>query len=342
MTKSLSTLSLLAMASTSVALPSHAQPVARTAVKDKVGYIDVSVATVWTNPGKPRPVDAPSLTNPAEVETWLSSMSVEQYLNLTDDNRSQSQALYGSLVHILDLKDGWYQVAVASEPSPKNELGYPGWVPASQVSIDDGYGSLLRTNPFAMVDKSATGTLYRDIFMKEKFMDISYDTRLPVILNLGIAVQVRVPSAGSAYLHRSDVSLYDTEKDIPYPAKEDLIKTASLFFGKPYLWGGTSGFAFDCSGFTHTIYHGHGITIARDAGPQAVSANQGRSVEKHELQVGDLMFYAHNVSNPDTIHHVAMYIGDGQMVEAFGAGVPVRRTSARLGSEYWGARRYLR
>ena len=149
-------------------------------------------------------------------------------------------------------------------------------------------------------------------------------------------------SAGSAYLHSSDVSLYDTEKDIPYPAKEDLIKTASLFFGKPYLWGGTSGFAFDCSGFTHTIYHGHGITIARDAGPQAVSANQGRSVEKHELQVGDLMFYAHNVSNPDTIHHVAMYIGDGQMVEAFGAGVPVRRTSARLGSEYWGARRYLR
>ncbi|KAK3181429.1 hypothetical protein K4F52_007291 [Lecanicillium sp. MT-2017a] len=322
-------------------LPSPAKITTRSDGMNKVGYIDVSVATVWTDSSKPRDVDAPALTNPADIKTWLSSMTVDQYLDLTDSSRTQTQAVYGTLVHILDYKDGWYKIAVTGEPSPKNDLGYPGWVPATQVSLDQGYGSLQSDKSFALVDKEATVPLYRDFFLRETFMDISYDTRLPVTLNLGLAVQVVAPSGGSAYIRGADVTIYGSEKDIPYPSKEDLMTTAKLLLGKPYLWGGTSGFALDCSGFTHTVYHAHGITIGRDTGPQA-SSTDAIPVKKEDLQTGDLLFYATNVSDADTIHHVAMYAGNGEMAEAYGAGVPVRITPARFGSEYCGARRYLK
>ena len=54
---------------------------------------------------------------------------------------------------------------------------------------------------------------------------------------------------------------------------------------------GTSGFGFDCSGFTHTIYKSHGITIPRDSGPQS---RAGVAVDKENLQKGDLIFFAHD------------------------------------------------
>ena len=55
------------------------------------------------------------------------------------------------------------------------------------------------------------------------------------------------------------------------------------------------------------------------------------------LQPGDLVFWATNPDNPSTIHHVALYIGGGQIIEAPQSGVRVRITSMRYGYEYIGA-----
>jgi cell wall-associated NlpC family hydrolase len=119
------------------------------------------------------------------------------------------------------------------------------------------------------------------------------------------------------------------------------VKAAKLFLNRPYLWGGTSGFAFDCSGFTHTLYDAHGITICRDADAQADYTGHGTNVTQSDLQPGDLIFYASNLTNPGTIYHVAMFAGDGKMIEAYGAGVPVRITPVRFNEDYWGAERFL-
>lgn len=59
----------------------------------QVGYIDAYVATLRTNPNKPRTIDAPALTNPALIQKWLQSMTVKQYLNLTDDSRNANSGL---------------------------------------------------------------------------------------------------------------------------------------------------------------------------------------------------------------------------------------------------------
>ena len=128
-------------------------------------------------------------------------------------------------------------------------------------------------------------------------------------------------------------------RDIPHPSGADLVRHAAGFVNVPYLWGGRAGFGLDCSGFTSTIYQMSGITLPRDAGPQAADS-RGRAIDKSALQPGDLLFYSHS-KDPDAIYHVAMYSGDGNMIEAFETGTPVRITPARLDADYWGARRYL-
>ncbi|OQE38039.1 hypothetical protein PENCOP_c009G04721 [Penicillium coprophilum] len=324
------------------ALPSsNATPKLDTRAPVQHGYIKVVAATLWTDSSKPRAIDEPALTDPVQLEKWLSSMSLTDFRDLTGNSRTQTQALYGARVEILDHQSGWYEVAVPGQATPKNKLGYPGWVPESQVSFDNHYGKLQSSRPFAIIDKSATVSLYRDPGLKSKLTDISYDTRLPVIRENGSVIEVAVPDSGSAFLAVHDASVYKSASEIPYPTSVDLINTAKLFLGLPYLWGGMSGYAFDCSGFTHTLYHSHGISIARDADAQADFTGHGTRVEKADLQPADLIFYASNLSDPSTIYHVAMYIGEGQMVEAYDAGTPVRITEARFGDEYWGAERFL-
>ena len=308
---------------------------------EDVGYISVSVATVWTSPDKPRPVDAPALGNPADIEGWLGAMTLDEFLDLTDSSRTQTQALYGTKVSILSKQDDWYEVAVHGQPSPKNSKGYPGWVPAVQVAFDDSYGELQSKKPFAAIDKARTTLLCKDGALTNACIDITYATRLPVIAENDKSIHVAVPG-GKAYISPEDATVYNSASEIPYPTGKDLLESGKLFIGDHYLWGGTSGYAFDCSGLTHTLYHAHGITIGRDADAQADFEGHGDPVERDDLQVGDLIYYASNLSDPSTIHHVAMYAGDGQMLEAHGARVPTQIAPVRFDEEYWGAQRFLK
>ncbi|KAF2164722.1 hypothetical protein M409DRAFT_25115 [Zasmidium cellare ATCC 36951] len=321
-----------------------AAPHDSTRTTPSIGYIDVSVATLWTNPSKPRAIDAPALQNPAQIQQWLDSMTTAEYLDLTDSDRTQTQALYGTQVHILNSTDDWYEIAVPDQLTPKNALGYPGWVAAVQVSFNEGYGKLQASKPFAQVESAATVPLYHDPWLRNPIMNISYGTRLPVLStnpNSRCSIQVSLTSCKTAYLPSNSAKIYNSPSSIPHPTGADLVRSGTLFLSRAYLWGGTSGYAFDCAGFTGTLYRAHGITIARDSGAQATYTGHGVSVEKEALEMRDLLFYATNVSDAASIHHVAMYAGQGEMLEAYGAGVPVRRTGVRFGGEFWGAERVL-
>ena len=296
---------------------------------------------LWTNPRKPRAVDAPALTKPAHIQEWLDDMTTKQFLDLTTDGRTQTQALYGAPVYILKSHKEWFEIAVPGQPTPKNTLGYPGWVPAEQISFDSHYGVMQANKPFAQVDKAATVPLYHDAGMMHKIMNISYDTRLPVLEKSKHCIKVATPDGGCAYLSQSEATIYGSVSAIPYPTGKDLVAAAEMFLNRPYIWGGTSGFAFDCSGFTHTLYDAHGITIGRDADAQADFTGHGVRVSKSELQPGDIIFYASNLSDASTIYHDALFAGKGKMIEAYGAGIPVRITPVRFNKDYWGAERFL-
>jgi gamma-D-glutamyl-L-lysine dipeptidyl-peptidase len=306
-------------------------------------FVAVSVATVWTTPQSPRPVDHPALTNPVDIRGWLSDMTPAQQQALTSDNLTQTQALFGDRVFVVGQQSDWDEVLVPGQPTPKDSLGYPGWIPKAQLATDPGYGALREHAPFALADRGITTWQYRESGLSDQDLEISTNTRLPVLSRTDKAVQVTTPDRGPRWLDAQTVAVYEKPTDITHPTGADLVRYAAMFVNVPYLWGGRAGFGFDCSGFTSTIYQVHGITLPRDAGPQAADS-RGRPVDKSALQPGDLLFYSHDSTdpdNPDAIHHVAMYSGNGDMIEAFDSTTPVRITPVRLDTDYWGARRYL-
>jgi gamma-D-glutamyl-L-lysine dipeptidyl-peptidase len=276
-------------------------------------YVDVAVATAWVSPGLDRPVDAPAVANPVDVRRWTANMTLAQRADLV--GKLETQALYGNPVKVLERRGDWAHVAVVGQPTPREALGYPGWVPARQIiSATPGsglFGDLQRTRPFALVTAGTTW-LYEDAAGRHRDMELSADTRLPVLARTTSAVRVATPDRGDRWLPARDVHVYAKAADIPRPTGADLVRTATRFAGLHYLWAGTSAFGFDCSGFTHTVYDLHGITIPRDASAQK---NAGTPVAKDALRPGDLIFYAYD-HGTGSIHHTGMYIGGGYEIDA--------------------------
>ncbi len=90
----------------------------------------------------------------------------------------------------------------------------------------------------------------------------------------------------------------------------EAVRIAKSYIGVPYVYGGTTPNGFDCSGFVQYVYRQMGISINRVAADQA---RNGVYVAKEDLQPGDLVFFA---KPGRTIHHVGMYVGNGQYIHA--------------------------
>jgi cell wall-associated NlpC family hydrolase len=91
--------------------------------------------------------------------------------------------------------------------------------------------------------------------------------------------------------------------------------------GRPYQWGAAGPYTYDCSGLTMVAWAHAGVGLLHYTGYQWV---EGGHVPLDQLARGDLLFYATNNADPSTIHHVGIYIGGGEMVDAPYTGVDVR------------------
>jgi cell wall-associated NlpC family hydrolase len=100
--------------------------------------------------------------------------------------------------------------------------------------------------------------------------------------------------------------------------------------GKPYVWGASvdQQNSFDCSSLMLQAYRSAGVTLPRVSRQQY---RAGAMLPVEQAQPGDLLFWAYDTNDPTTIHHVAMYIGDGKIVEAQQTGVPVHIRPVRWG-----------
>jgi peptidoglycan DL-endopeptidase RipA len=91
--------------------------------------------------------------------------------------------------------------------------------------------------------------------------------------------------------------------------------------GKPYQWGAAGPDSYDCSGLTMEAWAQAGVALLHYTGYQW---EEGPHVPLDDLEPGDLLFYATDNSDPATIHHVGIYIGNGEMVDAPYTGAFVR------------------
>jgi cell wall-associated NlpC family hydrolase len=103
-----------------------------------------------------------------------------------------------------------------------------------------------------------------------------------------------------------------------------LINLAKDYLGDRYVWGGTTlGVGVDCSGYVQALYRKLGMYIPRDSRSQA---RGGTTVSASSLRPGDLVFYG----SPSYISHVAMYIGNGQVIHASN-----RRDGIKISNMYY-------
>ena len=98
--------------------------------------------------------------------------------------------------------------------------------------------------------------------------------------------------------------------------------------GRPYRWGAAGPYAFDCSGLVMWAYRHVGVSLPHHAASQI---GHGSRVSRGNLQPGDLVFFGY------PIHHVGMYVGGGDFIEAPYTGANVRISSLRGRGDFAGA-----
>lgn len=114
-----------------------------------------------------------------------------------------------------------------------------------------------------------------------------------------------------------------------HPAARAAVEAALSQVGKPYQWGAAGPDSYDCSGLTMWAWAQAGVSLPHNS---AMQYSATKRVARSDWQPGDLLFFG------SPIHHVGMYIGNGQMVEAPYTGAQVRVNSAYR-SDYVGAGR---
>jgi cell wall-associated NlpC family hydrolase len=109
------------------------------------------------------------------------------------------------------------------------------------------------------------------------------------------------------YVYKTYIS---TSQNTNSDLREAIVTYAKQFLGNPYVYGGTSlTNGIDCSAFVQQIYGAFGYSLHRTSRTQI---NDGVRISSDELLPGDLVFYGYN----NVISHVAMYIGNGDIIHA--------------------------
>lgn len=152
---------------------------------------------------------------------------------------------------------------------------------------------------------------------------ISNNEKYPVLKQIDGWIEIELEENSSAFVSTDYVDVrYALPEAIKFSPLEEkanaqsslrtqIVNYALQFLGNPYVWGGTSlTKGADCSGFTMSIYSKFGVGLPHYSGSQA---GMGKAVKSGEMKPGDLLFYA---SSGGKINHVAMYIGNGQIVHA--------------------------
>lgn len=255
------------------------------------------------------------------------------------DPLQESQLLYGERVRVVKRRDGWAQVEAIEQPEythHKKWQGYPGWLPERWL-----LPSQLVWDPTIVVT-AKWATLWNDPYKTRKS-----DVTLPLGTMLratdigGRLWRAELLDGSTVWMvHRDARPLKELALLSPPERRQAILRSATLFVGDRYYWGGRSPHAptpnapdlrqdshlvggqvtgVDCSGLVNLAYRTVGMAIPRDAHEQYLRA---RSVPT--AQPGDLIFLS-EPSNPKRIVHVMLYAGDGELIEGPGTGLAVRR-----------------
>lgn len=119
-----------------------------------------------------------------------------------------------------------------------------------------------------------------------------------------------------------------------------LVSSAQRYIGLPYIWGGTNlSRGVDCSGLVQSVYAQLGLKLPRTAQEQAnwgTNGINGTRTSINNLQAGDLVAWNGGYDRGRYIGHIAIYAGNGEIIESPDVGLTVRRRKLRANENAFG------
>lgn len=257
---------------------------------------------------------------------------VTSYLNIRSSPKDEGNSnIIGKLPskaagEILETEDGWYKIHSG------NITGYvtadSQYTATGQEAIDLAMSS---ASLMAIVNTDKLNVRTSPTTEASIWTQISKEERYPVVQQMDGWVQIELDGGDedenndNAYISTRDNNVevrYALTEAIKFSPLEEIanqqasrrtqiVNFALKYVGNPYVWGGTSlTRGADCSGFVQAVLRNYGVSLPRTSREQA---KVGRAINSSEMRPGDLIFYA---NSSGTINHVAMYIGNGQIVHA--------------------------
>ena len=226
-----------------------------------------------------------------------------------------SQATMGSVVKVLRENSGWYYLQTSDKylgwmkdesfvRCSKSEAD--AWIAARKVIVLSTYETVRQdahAHSYPVCDLVA-GSLLKKYWLAQALGQWSNCRMEEKVLFRPPALQIT-----------------NRGKKIRSRRPMELKKQRGRFLVYPYLWGGTSTKAMDCSGFTKTVYLMNGMQLNRDAYQQAEQGIEIVPGEKFQnLRKGDLLFFGRKAREdaPAEILHVALYLKDRSFIHSSG------------------------
>lgn len=225
-----------------------------------------------------------------------------------------TQAILGTPVKVFKLKEGFYLIQTPDK--------YISWVDSDGIEIIDYEEYNSWYNSDKVIYNNEHGFSYSEANEKsERISDLVMGNILEKISDEGEFTKVKYPDGREAYILNSENESYSNWLRSAKSTDENIIETAKLFIGNPYLWGGTSAKGLDCSGFTKTVFFLNGVMLDRDASQQV---KKGILVDTDDgfenLKKGDLLFFGFKARNgkKERITHVGIYIDNLEYIHEAG------------------------
>ena len=206
---------------------------------------------------------------------------------------------YGTIVDIAGEQDAWAYVTYA---------GWRGWILKKE---------LLEVNEDPEVSSNAiVGFRGGYIFNVPDtewgpYLNLPFETPLKIIRELPESHQrwvvVQLLNGQTGYMQRSQIQFSKVHLTLP-----QAIEFSQQFIGTKYLWGGTTSFGYDCSGFVQMVYRQMGISLPRNSDQQAMDP-RFTEVQTNDAQPGDLIFFKNAAGK---VVHVGMMINENEFIHA--------------------------
>ena len=209
-----------------------------------------------------------------------------------------TQAILGTPLKIYDQEDNWYRVQTPD--------GYLGW-------LDEGGLALMEKGRYNIWKEKEKIIYARDFGFAYAVDSTSSAIVSDLVAGSILAVQKRrmdslevvFPDGRTGLIAASEAQNYNDWMD-QQPNEDKVLAVAYRHLGRPYLWGGTSGKAMDCSGFTKTVFFEHGLLLPRCVATTSCRKQLRYDTTWQNLLPGDLLFFGRKATpeQKEKITHV--------------------------------------